>query len=140
MPSNKPSDKKSTLKPATLDTTPALSDAEVLQTFKDPNTIQAYRDLYDALGRAYWEASDIKDKDTIQGIRDHIYEILTDLNIEKLQANTELFFALKSKIEDNNDALGDIKKKIAKITKNLSTVASVISAISKVLSLAPSLL
>jgi hypothetical protein len=106
----------------------------------NPDTIQTYKTLYDVLGRAYWEASDITAKDTIQGARDAIYEILTDLNIAQLEANTALFLALKTKIRDSNKALEEIKQRINTITKNISTAASVIAAIAKVASIAPMLL
>lgn len=107
---------------------------------RNPDIVEAYKALYDILGRAYWDASDLTAKDTIQGARDHIYEILTDLNRAKLEANTALFLALKSKIDDNNKALDDIREKINSITKNISTASSVIAAIAKVLSIAPALL
>jgi hypothetical protein len=106
----------------------------------NPDTIQTYQMLYDILGRAYWEASDVTAKDTIQGVRDAIYEILTDLNRAKLDANTALFLALKSKIRDSNKALEEVKDRINTITKNISTASSVIAAIAKVVSIAPTLL
>lgn len=117
--------------PATLNLPPALAD---------PDTAEAYQALYDILGRAYWEASDLNSKDTIQGARDSIYEILTDLNRAKLEANTALFLALKGKINDSNKALEEIKEKINSITKNISTASNVVGAIAKVLSVAPALL
>jgi hypothetical protein len=116
--------------PATLTSAPLAN----------PDTIQTYQTLYDVLGRAYWEASDITAKDTIQGARDVIYEILTDLNRAKLEANTALFLALKSKIRDSNKALEEVKDRINAITKNISTASSVIAAIAKVVSIAPTLL
>lgn len=106
----------------------------------DPDTIETYKTLYDVLGRAYWEASDLTAKDTIQGARDAIYEILTDLNIAKLEANTALFLALKTKIRESNKALEEIRDRINAITKNISTASSVIAAIAKVASIAPTLL
>lgn len=105
----------------------------------NPDTVETYKALYDILGRAYWEASDLNAKDTIQGARDAIYQILTDLNSDKLAANTALFLALQAKIKDSNKALEEIKEQIAKITKNISTASTVIAAIAKVLSLAPAL-
>ena len=114
---------------------PALPPA-----FSNPDTVETYKALYDILGRAYWEASDLNAKDTIQGARDSIYEILTDLNIAKLEANTALFQSLKTKIRDSNKALDDIREKINSITKNISTASSVIASITKVLSIAPTLL
>lgn len=116
-------------------TAPALPPA-----FSNPDTVETYKALYDILGRAYWEASDLNAKDTIQGARDSIYEILTDLNIAKLDANTALFQSLKTKIRDSNKALDDIKEKINSITKNISTASTVIAAITKVISIAPTLL
>jgi hypothetical protein len=106
----------------------------------NPDAVTTYQTLYDLLGRAYWEASDIKAKDTIQGARDAIYDILTDLNRAKLDANTDLFIALQPRIKASNKALSKIKDKISSITKNISTASSVIAAISKVLSLAPALM
>jgi hypothetical protein len=108
--------------------------------FSNPDTVETYRALYDILGRAYWEASDLNAKDTIQGARDSIYEILTDLNVAKLEANTALFQSMKTKIRDSNKALDEIKDKINAITKNIATASKVIAAIAKVVSIAPTLL
>jgi len=119
---------------------PSASQAALAPALTNPDTIQTYKTLYDVLGRAYWEASDITAKDTIQGARDAIYEILTDLNRAKLDANTTLFLALKSKIRDSNKALDEVKGRINTITKNISTASSVIAAIAKVVSIAPALL
>ncbi|RZU42339.1 hypothetical protein [Edaphobacter modestus] len=106
----------------------------------NPDAVTTYKSLYDVLGRAYWESSDLTAKDTIQGARDSIYEILTDLNAAKLEANTALFLSLTIKIRDSNKALDEIKEKINSITKNISTASSVIAAITKVVSIAPTLL
>jgi hypothetical protein len=105
-------------------------------TLDTPEAIEAYQALYDTLGRAYWEASDINAKDTIQGARDAIYDILTDLNIAQLKANTALFLALIPKIKHTNAALEKIKDDISGITRNITTAASVIAAITRALSIA----
>jgi hypothetical protein len=94
-----------------------------------------YKALYDTLGRAYWEASDINAKDTIQGVRDAIYDILTDLNIAQLKANTALYLAVMPKIRHTNAALGKIKDDIGSITKNINTAATVMASITKVLTI-----
>lgn len=99
----------------------------------DPETIAMYKALYDTLGRAYWEASDIDAKDTIQGVRDAISDILTDLNIAQLKANTALYLAVMPKIRHTNAALGKIKDDISSITKNINTAATVMASITKVL-------
>jgi hypothetical protein len=142
MPPKKISEKK-TASPAQLPAAvapPATPPSNLPPALTNPDIVEAYKALYDILGRAYWDASDLNAKDSIQGVRDHIYEILTDLNRAKLEANTALFLALKSKIDDNNKALDDIKEKINSITENISTASSVIAAIAKVLSIAPALL
>ena len=144
MPAAKSSEKKKTA--AAVPTTDAATDPQPVTSpalppaFSNPDTIETYKALYDILGRAYWEASDLNAKDTIQGARDSIYEILTDLNVAKLDANTALFQSLKTKIRDSNKALDEIKEKINNITKNISTASNVIAAIAKVLSIAPTLL
>jgi len=143
MPPKKISAKKTSSpaqSPVAAATPPAPPAPALPPAFTNPDIVDAYKALYDILGRAYWDASDLNAKDTIQGARDHIYEILTDLNRARLEANTALFLALKSKIDDNNKALDDIKEKINSITKNISTASSVIAAIAKVLSIAPVLL
>ncbi|QHS52291.1 hypothetical protein [Edaphobacter sp. 12200R-103] len=128
------------LSEGTSTATPSAPTAAPAPALTNPDTIQTYQTLYDVLGRAYWEASDITAKDTIQGARDAIYEILTDLNRAKLDANTALFLSLKSKIRDSNKALEEVKDRINTITKNISTASSVIAAIAKVVSIAPTLL
>ena len=101
----------------------------------DPATIANYKTLYDTLGRAYWEASDINAKDTIQGARDAIYDILTDLNRAQLEANTALYLAVMPKIRQTNAALEKIKEQIGQITKNINTASSVVAAVAKVISI-----
>ena len=98
--------------------------------------IDAYQNLYDILGRAYWEASDIDAKDRIQGARDAIYDIITELNIAKLKANTALFLALAPKIKHTNQALEKIKDDIAGITRNITTAATVVAAVTRALNIA----
>jgi hypothetical protein len=143
MPPKKSPEKK-TAPPPAPDAAAAVAEAapasNLPPALTNPDTVVAYKALYDILGRAYWEASDLTAKDTIQGARDSIYEILTDINIARLEANTALFLALQSRIAESNKALDEIKEKINSITKNISTASSVIAAIAKVLSVAPALL
>ncbi len=108
----------------TVTGTPALTDQQ---------TIDAYQDLYDTLGRAYWDAIDIHSKDTIQGARDAVFDIITELDEKELEQNTEKFQALVGTIKATNKALADIQDQINQITKNIATAGSVLSAISKVL-------
>ena len=114
-------------------TTVVAEIATAPPVLENPDTIATYKALYDTLGRAYWEASDINAKDTIQGARDAIYDILTDLNIAALKANTALYLAVIPKIRQTNSALGKIKDDIGSITKNINTASTVIVSITKVL-------
>jgi len=102
---------------------------------QNPTTIDAYQALYDALGRAYWDASTIDAKDLIQGARESIYEIITELDEAQLDANTTALLAIQPKIEGTNAALKKIKESINEITKNISTAATVISTISKIVAI-----
>ncbi len=115
-------------------TAKAVTDATALPAaLTDQQTIDAYQTLYDTLGRAYWDATDIHSKDTIQGARDAIFDIITELDEKGLEANTEKFQALVGTINATNKALADIRDQISQITKNIATAGSVLSAISKVL-------
>jgi hypothetical protein len=104
---------------------------------QNPDTAASYQAVYDALGRAYWEASDISSKDTVYGAQEAVGEIITQLNEQALANNTAGFLQLPSKIAAANASLKTIQTQIGTITKNVGTAATVISAISKVLSLFP---
>lgn len=97
-----------------------------------PDAIALYQALYDTLGRAYWETSDLHSKDTIQGTRDAIYDILTDLNIAKLQANTAAYLAL---IPRTQTSAREDQRRHQQHHKNTTTAATVISAITRVLNI-----
>jgi hypothetical protein len=112
---------------------PAAPPAKGAVPLDSAEALASYKDLYDTLGRAYWEASDLHSKDTIQGAREAVYEILTGLNRAKLQANTAAYQALLPSVEHANKALEQIKAEIGTITKNITTAASVITGITRVL-------
>jgi hypothetical protein len=103
---------------------------------QNPDPAAAYQETYDALGQAYWDATDIDSKDRIHGAMEAIGDIITAYDEEDLANNTALFLQLQPKIKAVNEALQEIKDQITKITKNISTATTVVSAISKVLSLA----
>ncbi len=104
---------------------------------QNPDTAASYQAVFDALGRAYWEAPDINSKDLIHGAQEAVGEIITALDEQGIADNTTLFIQLQPKIEATNDALKDIQNKITSITKNIGTAATVVSAISKLLTLFP---
>jgi hypothetical protein len=105
--------------------------------FAQPSAVDAYQAVYDALFRAYWDATDMETKDLIQGARDHVYDIITGLNEEGLANNAAQFAAVSTKVKEANVALETIKDQINAITKNLTTVSTVVGAITKVLQIAP---
>jgi len=102
---------------------------------QNPATVDAYQALYDSLGRAYWDASDINSKDLIQGAREVIYDIITELDEAQFDANTAALLALKPKIKDTNAVLEKIQTDINGITKNINTASRVVSAINNVLAI-----
>ena len=103
---------------------------------KKPQTIDDYQALYDSLGRAYWEASDINSKDLVQGARESIFDIITDLDEAQLDANTALFLALEPKIKQTCATLKKIQNDIDSITKNITTASKVVDGINKILGIA----
>ncbi len=111
-----------------------MASSTVLQ---GPDLGAAYQKLYDALGRAYWDASDVPSKDLVHGAQEAIGEIITAINKQGLADNTALFAKMGAKIKATNAALKKIEGQIDQITKNIQTAASVIDAISKILALFP---
>ncbi|MEO6802529.1 MAG: hypothetical protein ABI197_04695 [Granulicella sp.] len=102
-----------------------------------PDLGDAYQALYDSLGKAYWEASDIDSKDLIHGVQESIGEIIDTINAQQLADNTALFIKLAPQIKATSAALKTIQSKINDITKNINTASLVLSGIAKVLSLVP---
>jgi hypothetical protein len=118
-----------------MSATPSTSPSPVLQ---NPDPAATYQAVYDALGNAYWEASDINSKDLVYGAQQAVGEILTALDEQGLANNTQVFIQLQPKIAAVNATLKTIQDQISTITKNISTASTVISVISKALSLFPS--
>jgi hypothetical protein len=111
---------------------PRLALTEIPTKLTADEAVAAYKDLYDTLGRAYWDATNMDSKDRIQSAREGVYNILTELNCLKLKGNTAAYKALLPQVEHANDTLIGIKDEIGSITKNIATTASVISAIKRV--------
>lgn len=104
---------------------------------QNPDLAAAYQEAFDALGRAYWEASDIPNKDLIHGTQEAIGDIITAFDEEDLAHNTALFLELTPKMKAINDALKKVEDSITSITRNIDTAASVVAAVSQVLTLLP---
>jgi hypothetical protein len=114
-----------------------MSSSPLPPALKNPDLAATYQATYDALGRAYWDASDIPSKDLVHGVQEAIGEIITALDEQDLANNTALFIQLNPKIKAVNEALEKIKSEVAQITKNINTASAVTSAITKVLSCWP---
>lgn len=114
-----------------------MSNPATPPILQNPDPGATYQAAYDALGRAYWEASDMANKDLIHGAQEAIGEIITAIDEQDLANNTQLFITFKPKIDAVNKTLQTIKDEINQITKNISTAATVVSAISKVLTVWP---
>ena len=112
-----------------------MSDTQIPAALKDPDIGDAYQDAYDALGRAYWDATDIESKDLIHGAMEAIGQIITAIDEEDLANNTQAFLDVKPTIDGANVALKKIKDDIARITRNIATASTVIASVSKVLSM-----
>ena len=104
---------------------------------QNPDLAAAYQQAFDALGTAYWDASDLASKDLLHGTQQTIGEIITALDEQDLATNTAAFLALTPKIKAVNDQLKQIEASINQITKNIETVSSVLAAASKVLAMLP---
>lgn len=112
-----------------------MSSSPIPTALQTPDVGATYQAAYDALGRAYWDASDLESKDLVHGAMEALGEIITAINQKDLAHNTQLFDQLKPQIDGANLALAQIKSQINQITKNISTAAIVIASVSKVLSL-----
>jgi hypothetical protein len=104
---------------------------------QNPDPADAYKELYDSLDDAYWEASDISSKDLVHGVETEIGEILDAIVQQQLATNTALFTAMGAQITATNAGLKKIQAQIDDITKNIATAGKVLGAITKVLSLFP---
>ncbi len=116
-----------------------MSSSTTPTIFQIPDIADAYLATFNALGRAYWDASTIQEKDLIHGTQEAIGEILTEIDKQDIANNTALFIQLTPKISAVNKALQKIKDDINNITKNINTASTVLAAISKIMSLTPSL-
>ena len=98
--------------------------------------VSYYETLFNALGDAYWAASDLNAKDQIQGARDAVHKILTNIHRAQLEKDTAQLVTLSPYVTKTNDALKDLQTDISKIVKKIEVASEVESAIAKVLSLA----
>lgn len=112
-------------------TTTAGTDSVSLDAAKD-----AYQNLFDALGEAYWAASTVEAKDQIQGIRDAVHSVLTAIVQAQLEEDTAQLASLTPLVTKTNDALDKLQSDIDGIVHKITVVTEVEDAITGVLGLA----
>jgi hypothetical protein len=95
-----------------------------------------YETLFNALGDAYWAASDLTAKDQIQGARDAVHQILTEINKAELEENTTQLINLSPYVKRTNVALKQLQSDVSSIVRRIEIVSEVEGAIANVLSLA----
>ena len=95
-----------------------------------------FGELYKQLTDAYWSATTIEDKDRISGIKETVFDILTELNKASIRSNTEKFQELISKVNSVNVRLDKLKEDIDKVIHRVEIATRVAKAIDKVITLA----
>jgi hypothetical protein len=96
----------------------------------------AYQDAYNSLTNAYWAASTIENKDKIHGVMDVVFDIITELNRESLEANSDDFKTLAGHLKSTNAEMTSLKGQIARLVAAVKVATQVASAIDKAISLA----
>jgi hypothetical protein len=109
--------------------------AAPINPLQQPEPRDYYQALFDALGTAYWDASDIASKDQIQGARDTVLTILNGIDEADLATDTAEMVRLTGVVNQLQPALVAIQTDVAKIVRNIDTAGTLLSAIAKVLSL-----
>ncbi len=96
----------------------------------------AYQEVYNALTSAYWAASTIESKDQIHGVMDLVFDVITELNRESLDADSDEFQALAKNLKGANDQLTSLKGQIDDLVAAVKVATQVASAIDQAISLA----
>lgn len=96
----------------------------------------AYQQVYNSLTSAYWAASTIQNKDQIHGIMDVVFDLLTELNRESLDANSPEFQTLAKDLKGANDQLNTLKGQIDQLVAAVKVATQVASAIDEAITLA----
>jgi ABC-type transporter Mla subunit MlaD len=107
------------------------NDGVALDTVHD-----AYQDLYNALTDGYWAASTIENKDKIHGLMDIVFDILTELNRDTLEADSQEFKDIAAHLKSANDQLNNLKAQIDKLIAAVKIATKVAAGIDKAVSLA----
>ena len=93
----------------------------------------ALSDLHDQLNQAYWYASTIEAKDALNGLSQAVADILTEVNVEALDENTDKYKPLKEKIDAVNKKLKSVKAQIDGWVHAISIATEVVKIIDQAL-------
>ncbi len=98
---------------------------------------KAYQELYDTIEAAIEGTTDVAVLQALNSRMADVDNVLTKDAMYRLQANTELFEALRAQIDDTNAGLEKLKEQIEAIATHFAEAGKVLAAISKVLTLGP---
>lgn len=98
--------------------------------------MDAMQSLYDTLTEAYWTASTIEAKDRIYGAEEVVFDILTELQREDLEANTAAFKAAAEKVVAVMGKVEQLKQDIDKLIHAMKVAVKVTAALDKGVQLA----
>jgi hypothetical protein len=97
-----------------------------------------FQDCYKALTDSFWAADNMEDKDYIRGIADFIFRILTQINRENIEQNTQKYSMLADdikiitpKLEKIQKEIGDLISSVEMCVKVGKTVDSLLKFINK---------
>ncbi|GDY19777.1 hypothetical protein LBMAG56_11220 [Verrucomicrobiota bacterium] len=99
-------------------------------------TLDAMQNLYDTLTDAYWAASTIEAKDRIYGAEEVVFDIVTELQREDLEANTAAFKAAGEKVAAAMGKVEQLKQDIDKLVHAMKVAVKVAAALDKGVQLA----
>jgi DNA repair ATPase RecN len=110
---------------------PAPLDPEALQDY-----ITALEQLHDLLDEAYWVATTIEAKDAINGLSQAVFDILTTLHEQAIQANTPQYTALKATVDAVNAKLQTVQGQINDWIHKIDVAGQVVAGIAQAVALA----
>lgn len=113
-----------------------MGTPEVPAALQNPEALAAsYKQVYDDLKAAYWNAADDASRNLISDVLEKIAEIITVLDQMEIAALTEQYLALKPKIDGANARLQELQRQAHQIITDMAIAGKVIAGITKLLSM-----
>lgn len=97
---------------------------------------EAFQDLYDQLGNAYWAATTTDTKDRIYGIEEVVYDLLMELDKRTLEANSAVYNEVKVRMETVIGRIDQLKRDIDGIIHAVKIAGNVTAAMDKAIGMA----